>query len=232
MRLVCIPNAGGNAAQYSSWQPLLGSRIECCPARLPGREGRLREAPYDELHDLVSDLGSWLANRADVPLALFGHSLGGVIAFELARLLRRSGAKVIYLIAAACSAPHCPRRQAALHGLPDAEFLEKMRSRYGGIPEAVAEDAEWMALMLPTLRADVKMLETYRYREEEPLDCPILALGGTEDKTVLLSDLAAWRDQTTASFSQRTFPGDHFFVSRSQRAVVRLIRQRISASGL
>jgi medium-chain acyl-[acyl-carrier-protein] hydrolase len=83
VRVVCIPNAGGLAAQYYSWQPLLGSRIECCAAKLPGREDRIKETPYNELNVLIWDLGTWLAGRADVPLALFGHSLGGVIAFEL-----------------------------------------------------------------------------------------------------------------------------------------------------
>jgi medium-chain acyl-[acyl-carrier-protein] hydrolase len=179
---------------------------------------------------LVSDFAAWLGPRTDVPLALFGHSLGGVIAFELARTLRRIGTKVDHLIVAACPAPHCPRRLPPLHNLPDAEFIEQMRSRYGGIPREVAEASELMRLMLPTLRADVKMFETYRYHEEAPLDCPILALGGTEDKTVPVTDLAAWREHTAVSFSQRSFPGDHFFVSRSQKGVVRLIRQRIFAS--
>ena len=113
-----------------------------------------------------------------------------------------------------------------MHQLPDAELIVQIQHRYGGLPDAAARNSELMALLLPVVRADVRLVETYEYQAEPPLECPIWAFGGSEDREVPLADLAGWREQTTATFSQRLFNGGHFFLGLALSAIVELLRQQ------
>lgn len=211
LRLFCFPYAGGGAAAYFGWGEVLPRTVELCAVQPPGREGRIAERPFDRVPPLVDALARELAPWLDRPFAFFGHSLGAVVAFELARRLRRDGRHApLHLFASGRPAPHLPDDEPPLHALPDDELLVELR-RLRGTPDEVLQNTELMELLLPLLRADFAASETYVCAPEPPLVVPISAYGGREDVDVPEERLAAWREQTTAAFRHVMFPGDHFF---------------------
>ncbi len=221
---MCLPHAGGGAAPFYRWSSWLPPDIRLLPVNLPGRESRLREAAIDELPRLIEAMGQAIDPELDGPFAVAGHSMGAMLAFELARRWRRQGKRMpACLIVAACKAPQLPERLALIHGLPEGEFLAKLQQRYQGIPQEVASQKDLMRLLLPTLRADFKLVETYQYQPGLPLDCPILALAGDEDQHVTPAEVSAWREQTTGAFSLRILPGGHFFVHDAPASVVPIL---------
>jgi medium-chain acyl-[acyl-carrier-protein] hydrolase len=211
LRLFCFPYAGASASIFRHWSEALPAEVEVCPIQLPGRGTRLTEPPFIQLSPLVDALAQAVAPLLDKPFAFFGHSLGALIGFELARRLRgQYGAHPARLLVSALRAPQLPGRGAPIHALPEGEFIAELR-RLNGTPMAVLDHKELMEIMLPLLRADFALYEKYEYSPEPPLNCPISAFGGMQDCRVRESDLAAWRVQTNVSFSLRMFPGDHFF---------------------
>ena len=211
LRLFCFPYAGGGTAIYRSWITQLPSDIEVCPVRLPGREDKLREPPYTRLFPLVQMLFNVLKPYMDVPFAFFGHSMGALIGFELARELRRQNCvEPVHFFVSGRRAPHLPDSDSPIHNLPEAEFIEELKS-LNGTPDAILQDPELMKLFLPVLRADFSILETYIYTTELPLNCSITTFGGSRDHKANQKDLSAWREQTSRNFMQNMFPGDHFF---------------------
>jgi medium-chain acyl-[acyl-carrier-protein] hydrolase len=155
----------------------------------------------------------------DKPFAFFGHSNGGLMVFELARALRREGGPMpLQLLVGGRPAPQLEITDPPIHALPHDEFIQELR-RFAGTPDEVLENAEIMELIMPLLRADFAMGETYQYVPEPPLDLPISAYGGQLDADVSEEQVQAWREQTTGEFRMRMFPGDHFFIN-SDRAQV------------
>jgi medium-chain acyl-[acyl-carrier-protein] hydrolase len=212
-RLFCLPYGGGGAAIFREWPRDLWPEIEVWHVQLPGREARHRELPLTRLDALVEPLAEALVPHLDRPYSIFGHSMGALIGFELARLLRRQGAPGLsHLFVSARWAPHLPDQRPPLHGLPDPDLVEQLCRRYNGMPRAVLESADLMRLFVPIIRADLTLTETYVYAPEEPLDCSISAFGGLEDGAVTRNDLAAWGDQTRGSFTLRMLSGGHFFL--------------------
>jgi medium-chain acyl-[acyl-carrier-protein] hydrolase len=221
LRLFCFASAGHGPAMFRSWLPLVGRDIELGLVHLPGRESRWAEAPLEQLDALVPHLVEALAPAARAPFAVFGHSLGALVAFEVVRGLRaRAGVEPRHVIASAHRAPHTPLRHARLAHLAPANFIAEVNARHGGIPPDVAANQELMDLMLPSLRADYKVFEEYQYRDGAPLSCPVTAFGGTRDPHVTREDLDAWRSQTTGPFALRMFDGGHFFVNDHRPLVV------------
>lgn len=230
-RLFCFPFAGGGASLFRTWQDLLPSDITVCPVQLPGRENRLAEPPFTRIALLVRGLVHALHPLLNCPFAFFGHSMGALISFELARQLRRQKAPVpIYLFVSAQQAPQLPDLAPPLHQLPEADLIEQLRY-LNGTPEAILQEAELMRIMLPTLRTDLGMCETYTYLKEEPLACPISVFGGWQDTDVNYNSLAAWRDQTCNIFTLRLLPGDHFFIKDSQASLLKAISHDLMLAG-
>jgi len=224
LRLFCLPYAGGGAAAYRAWADGLPPEIEVCRIELPGRGSRFAEPRFKSAAELVRAAADGLRPHLDPPFALFGHSMGALLAFELARELRRRGRPLpALLLVAGHEAPQCPDPDPPLSHLPDSEFVEEIRRRYDGIPAEVLAEPELLDLLLPVLRDDVALLERYRYSEEPPLDCPISCLGGEEDRRVSRESLEAWRDQTVRSFALRLIPGGHFFIESARAAVLRAV---------
>lgn len=229
MRLFCLPFAGGGAAAYRDWQIELPDWLEVCPILLPGREMRLAQAPVRRMAVLVGAVADAIARWADLPFALFGHSLGALTAFELTRELRRRGeAMPARLIVSGRRAPAQPRNEPPLHDKPDAALIERMQ-HLGGTPEAVLQNAELLSLMLPAVRADFEILETWHYVAEQPLDTPIAAFGGHDDPLAPRAELARWREETIGGFSLNMFPGAHFFLQAERAALLDVIRPMLAA---
>jgi medium-chain acyl-[acyl-carrier-protein] hydrolase len=221
LRLFCFPYAGVGASCYRAWPALLPPEFELCAVQPPGREGRLREPPFRSIPELVEAAAAGLEPYFDRPFAFFGHSMGALVAFEVARLLRRGGRTgPCWLFASGRRGPRVPDREPPLQHLPDAEFVAEIQRRYGGIPDQVLQHRELLELLLPGLRADVAALDTYVYRPGEPLDCPVTAFGGMADKMTLAEDLDAWRAETRGAFELEMFPGGHFFIDEARPRVV------------
>ena len=216
LRLFCFPYAGGGSVIYRSWIEHLPEAIELWCLRLPGRESRLAEPPFTRLMPLVTALAEVILPYLDVPFAFFGHSMGGLISFELIHAIgRRHDLVPIHAFVSGHRAPHLPDRNLPIHRLPAAELVGHLR-RLNGTPEMVLENMELMQLLLPIIRADFAVCETYGYTAREPLPCPISVFGGLQDPRVSYEELAAWRDQTCSAFSHRMFPGGHFFLHGAQ----------------
>jgi medium-chain acyl-[acyl-carrier-protein] hydrolase len=185
------------------------------------------ETSFLELPALIEALAEALLPLLDKPFALFGHSFGTLVSFELARHLRTSyGTGPIRLFVSAGPAPQIPHRGLPIHNLPEREFLEELR-RLNGTPAELLNHKELMDIVLPSVRADFALCESYRYSYEPPLDCPISAYGGLDDQHVKRRDLEGWREQTNLSFSIRMLPGDHFFFRTTERALLRVLAQEL-----
>jgi surfactin synthase thioesterase subunit len=212
LRVFCFPHAGGGASAYRQWGAALPPEVEVCPLELPGRYARLREPAYESMSRLIDDVVEVMLPRLDQPFVLFGYSMGGLIAFELARALRdRLRRSPERLIAAARPAPDTPYSAADIHRLPQAQLIEEISRRWGGLPPALLGEPEMLELSLQVLRADIALLTAYEFQAGQPLDCPIDVLGGSGDPSVTVEDLERWAQHTTGPVSLKLFPGGHFF---------------------
>ncbi|HOA25295.1 MAG TPA: alpha/beta fold hydrolase [Aggregatilineales bacterium] len=226
LRLFCLPHAGGGASTYHTWAGLLPPDVEVCAVQLPGRETRISEPPMTDLPSLVEALAGALLPCLDRPFALFGHSMGALLGFELARVLEAQGLRAERLFVSAHRAPHLPDRDEPISTLPEPDFLNEIRRLNGTPPEVLADD-ELRALVLPVLRADFAMIEAYTYREGEPLSSPITALGGLADGSVTREELEAWGAHTRAGFVVRMFPGDHFYIQSARPLLMQIIAREL-----
>ncbi len=210
--LFCLPHAGAGAAGYFRWRRLLSSDIEVCPVLLPGREIRLLEQPVEHWQPVVDALMLSIVGHLDKPYAIFGHSMGALLAYEWARRLQREGLPTPEcLIVSGRDAAHRPFGHRDLHRLHDAAFIEALRLRYGGANNGVLDDPEMRAIFLPILRADLTLVESYYWVDGPPLHCPLRAFAGVDDLSVSNAGLSAWGELTTKSFASQRLPGDHFY---------------------
>lgn len=220
LRLICLPAAGGGPSLFRAWPEGFPREVEVCLVQLPGRERRFGEPLITRLDVLLEQLVPVLQPWLDRPLAMFGHSMGALISFELARWLRAAAVESpVHLFVSGFPAPQVPRASRALHTLPDAELIERLR-RMNGLPASVCADQELLQLVLPVLRADMALVESYDYAEEAPLPCPISAFGGEDDPSVTREALAGWQEQTSGSFTAAMFPGHHFFLFGASEALL------------
>jgi medium-chain acyl-[acyl-carrier-protein] hydrolase len=228
LRLFCFPYAGGNSSIFRKWSDYLPSNIEVCPIELPGRRTRINSTPFNKLDALVSAIAPVILPYLDKPFAFFGHSLGGLISFELTRFLAQNyDISPVKLFISACRAPQICDTDSPIHTLPEAAFIQELR-RLNGTPIAVLENSDLMQLFLPVLRADFSILETYIYSHQPVLECPIVAFGGLQDLEVNYDEIIPWQEQTKVNFQLNMLPGDHFFIHSSQANLLELISKNLN----
>jgi medium-chain acyl-[acyl-carrier-protein] hydrolase len=228
VQLLCLPYAGGGTWIFKGWARKLPSWLELWVAELAGRDSLARQPPSTRLDDYVAALSRALARADERPVVLFGHSMGALLAFELARALRRLRAVFpLTLCLSGHRAAHLPSPHRPIHLLPQASFIAEL-SALQGTPDAVLADVDLTDYFVSLLRADFATCETYRYMPEPPLDCGIIALGAVDDPTTSVEELGAWRVLTRGRFRMRLFRGGHFFVNTSQDGVVTALAEELS----
>jgi pyochelin biosynthetic protein PchC len=216
--MVCFPHAGGSATFFQPLARALSPTIEVAAVQYPGRQQRRAEQLVDSIDVIADQLFDVLRSQGRRPTVLFGHSMGALIAFEVARRLEQDPRTApAALVVSGRRAPSV-HRDEAVHRLDDAGLLAHV-CHLGGTDPGVVTDDELLRLMLPVLRNDYKALETYRYRPGATVSCRISAYLGRSDQRVSLDEALAWRHLTSGAFRIQTFPGGHFFVNSSLAAV-------------
>lgn len=227
-RLFCFPFAGGGAAYFRPWLQRTAPSLSVLPVQLPGREGRLREPAYNRLEALIPALAKGLAPWLTGRFAFFGYSMGGLIAFELTRYLRRHGGQTpAQLFIGAAPSPRRPHRNPQLPDLPEADLIADLR-RLGGTPDWVLNQPELLQIILPLLRADFAVCTTYQYSTEPPLTLPLTIWGGDSDSQVPPEALADWALETTGPVEIHQLPGEHFFLNQHGERVLGQIERALS----
>ncbi|MFC0212043.1 thioesterase II family protein [Paenibacillus chartarius] len=227
LRLFCFPYAGAGASVFRQWRSHLPHDIDVIPVQLPGRESRALEAPIESLNTVVQTIAREITPLLQLPFAFFGHSMGALIAFETARRLRYTHhVSPVHLIVSGKSAPQLPSTRPHLHNLPEEQFIEEIRNMQG-TPEEILQNRELMQLLLPRLRADFSVCDTYAFAPGETLPCPITVLGGTEDSGVSPESLQGWKEHTKEAFQVRMFRGNHFFLNDQVPAVTEAVLDAI-----
>ena len=227
LRLFCFPYAGGSPLIFRDWPNSMPLPVEVCLVQLPGRGIRLNETPFTRLTSLVEALARDITPYLDKPFVFFGHSMGAMISFELARALRREhGLSPKHLFLSGRTAPQVARDEPVTYHLPEPEFIDEVR-RLNGTPKEVLNNPELMQLLIPLLRADFEVCQTYEYQPDAPLDCPITVIGGLQDIEVKRQNLELWREFTTSRFLLRMLPGDHFFLHTAQPLLLRVLSQEL-----
>jgi surfactin synthase thioesterase subunit len=225
MRLFCFPFAGGSAAVFAGWGEALGSDIEVWAAQPRGRGSRFREMLHSSVSEIVEDYLVVLRGHLDLPFVFYGHSLGGLVAFEVTRRLRAEGLPLPeHLIIGASAPPVLGLLHPRIHDLPDEPFVAAVQERYSGIPEAVLREPELMELFLPALKADFAAHETFDRSRVTRVACPITAVAGIEDPVIQPAMMEEWSRHTECTFELHAVPGDHFFLATSRDAVLSRIR--------
>jgi medium-chain acyl-[acyl-carrier-protein] hydrolase len=209
-RLFCFPFAAAAWNVYRPWRDDLARlAVELCPIEMPGHLQRRSEESFTGFEQLLDDLTPGLIELMDRPYSLFGYSMGALVAFELARRLRRIGGPMpAHLVVAACAAPQMQEAGWIGPEVSDDDLIELVASRFGQLPKYVIEDHSMRELVLDMLRKDLTLVAGYRYQAEPPLSCPLLALGGRDDRSVTMEALVGWREQSLHSRC-RVIDGDH-----------------------
>ncbi|WP_062216687.1 thioesterase II family protein [Streptomyces sp. NBRC 109706] len=224
-RLYCLPHAGGSASAFRPWLGRLAG-VAVCPLQPPGRETRMGEPPHNSLDELCAELAELLIAETPGPYALFGHSLGALVAFELIHtVLARGGRPPAHLVVSGCAAPQTLTPDA--ERVTDEEVLKLMRS-LGGTPEAFLADPRVARMLLPRVRSDLVIRNSFRYRPRPPLDIPLTALGADADPRVSVADVAAWREQTVGRFTAHTYRGGHFAVLDQEERTLAALRDALA----
>ncbi|WP_242277559.1 thioesterase II family protein [Bacillus cereus group sp. BfR-BA-01446] len=226
LRLFCFPYAGGGGSIFREWEKGLPSGVELHTAQLPGREKRFIESPYRSMEELVQEMSEVFGSLRGIPFAFYGHSMGALIAFELAcKLYQRYGEMPVHLFLSGKGAPQLEANKLPVYNLPQKEFMEKLIC-LNGTPREILENRELMELYEPILRADFEVCDTYSYQKGMHLKCPISVFGGLQD-IVSKEDLEAWGEVTNENVRVFMFEGDHFFIFQKRDEILHYISKEL-----
>jgi medium-chain acyl-[acyl-carrier-protein] hydrolase len=225
LRFFCFPYAGGSAQSFRGWQRHLAPEIDVCLVHLPGRTHRISEPSFTRLQQVVETIADLILPEAQGAFAFYGHSMGALISFELAReLRRRNAATPVHLFLSGRRPPAVGRSERRIFDLPVEEFIAELH-KLNGTPAGLFDDSESRDLFLPLLRADFEMVDTYEYRDEAPLACPIAIYGGLEDQRAPMETLPAWQLHTSSQCRVRILPGNHFFIHNQREEFIKVLRR-------
>jgi medium-chain acyl-[acyl-carrier-protein] hydrolase len=226
LRLFCFPYAGGNSSIFHKWQTAMPDGVEVCPIELPGRATRIGEGLITRLPLLIESISRDLVPYLDRPFAFFGHSMGALVSFELVRYLRSIGELApTHLFVSAWRSPELIDEHKD-YVLPDAQFIAMLR-KLNGTPEEILDNPEALQLLLPILRADFEVAQTYEYRPQRPLGCAIKAFWGMQDRSTTPEMVRPWSNHTTGPFSLSILLGGHFFIQQSQPQLLKIISHEL-----
>lgn len=227
-RLFCFPYAGGGASIFSKWQKGVDQKVSFYPVQLPGRESRLQDEPYKNLDLLVEDFVEFLEPYLTKSFAFFGHSMGALISYEVAKKLEeKTPFKPEHLFVSARTAPHVDKSETRRYQLSNAEFIQELE-RLNGTKKEVLKNRELIEILLPSIRADFELFETYKYTPGSLLSSPITVFGGMKDKEVDHSKLSNWQELSKSNeFHIHMFEGEHFFLHQEMEAITNIISQTL-----
>ncbi len=235
LRLICLPHAGAGASTYFQWGVALQpDGIEVRAVQYPGRENRLAEPALGDARAMVAALADqWPALSGGGPCALYGHSMGALLGFELALELARRGAPnpPRRLLLGGRNPPHTAPKLPPIHRLPDGELLAAVAQRYGNLPAELLADAEMRALLTPILRADFGLVDEYRWNGAGPAAAPLAVFGGTQDPWTTAAELAEWSRHTRGACRVQAITGDHFFHQKARGELLAFVRAELAAPG-
>jgi medium-chain acyl-[acyl-carrier-protein] hydrolase len=228
LRLFCFPHAGAGSVIFRDWYGDFPESVDVCAIEPPGRLARRKDRAIGEMGEFTQALSSALLPYLDVPFAFLGYSLGSLMAFECARSLRRHNKlEPAHLIVAAHKAPQMPRRQAPIGREPKHIFVRELEARYGAFEPVIKADPEMLDMIVDIMRVDLGMLENYRYQDDDAFQCPILAIAGDSDASMIPAELEAWRAHTTGPFRAQWMQGGHFFLRNRGPELRSLVRDAI-----
>jgi surfactin synthase thioesterase subunit len=228
LRLLCFPFAGGTATNFRLWARHLPDHVEFCPVEYPGHGTRRAEPLINRIPKLVESAAAGLADEFDSPYALYGHSLGSIVAFELARHMTAAGKPPAHLFVSGRKAPQLQRPHKDMHKMSDDAFVDAIMQRYGGIPQEVLDEPELLAMMMPMARADIEMYELYAYAPGEQLPCRISTFAGEEDHSHPPAELNAWNEQSVVGCTSSVLPGGHFFINTHKDLFLQRLSQQLN----
>jgi surfactin synthase thioesterase subunit len=228
-RLVCLAHAGGSASFFRPVALALSPGADVVALQYPGRQDRRAEQPIRDMSVLADRVAGVLRRQPELPLIIFGHSMGAILGFEVVRRLEADGHRPARLFASGRRAPSC-HRDENVHTRDDDGILAELR-RMDGTASAVLDDDELMRAALPSLRADYQAIETYRCGPEATVRCPVTALTGDSDPKTTMDEARAWARHTTGPFDLRVFSGGHFYLTAHADEISRLLAGTLSATG-
>jgi medium-chain acyl-[acyl-carrier-protein] hydrolase len=230
-RLFCFPYAGGGAAIFRNWARDLAVDVEVCAVRLPGREQRYSEPAFRRAEQVVDSLTPILEGLLDLPFAIFGHSMGAVLAYEIARAIKAAaGREPLALFASGRRGPDIPPRGRNRYDLPRDELIAELKA-FNGTPAEVFQSDELLELVLPMLRSDLELVESYRTGPGARLTCPVIAIGGSKDPDVSPEELAGWETASAGPFRSVVLDGDHFFINSARTRLLQAVRRELCTIG-
>lgn len=229
-KLFCFPYAGGSSNIYFKWNQYLLHSIELIPIELAGRGKRIHEKPYDSIDEMINDVFSIIQtyNLSESSYSFFGHSMGAIIAYEVAHYLIKKNIVLgpTHIFLSGRQPPHIITDRDITHNLPDELFKEKLFA-LGGTPKEFFDHPELLSFFLPLIRNDFKIVETYTYSERKPLSSPITVFLGTEEKDIDEKDISEWSLHSSSSCKIYMFPGDHFFINKFYPKIINIINQSL-----
>lgn len=227
-RLFCFPHAGGGAVTFNSWRKLAGPGLTLCPVQPPGRAERHQHQAHRSVASYVDDLLDAAGHQFTGTYALFGHSVGSIVAFELTKKLAAAGKPLpVHLFVSGRAAPHLPDTRPQLRDLPTRALIPHLR-KMGGTPDLFLNDPELLEVFLPLLRADFTVNETYRHDGGARLPVPLTAFGGDRDPRADVAELREWGALTSGPFALHTYPGGHFYLEQHAAAMLDVIRSALA----